>query len=111
MKQIKLIFVFFLILLACVFSVLNVKNIPISFGFSEVSLPLVIVIIISLLFGVIITMLFYSIDNISKYRENKKLKNTLKKINNRLTEQKKEFDMKLDEKNKEITVLKQKLKK
>ncbi|WEV51971.1 lipopolysaccharide assembly protein LapA domain-containing protein [Lactobacillus sp. ESL0731] len=54
MQQAKLIFSLVLILLAVIFVVLNTNQVAISFGFFDVKLPLIIVLVVMIIIGVLI---------------------------------------------------------
>ena len=56
-NQWRLIVSIVLVLIIILFSVLNVDNVPINFGFGQVVAPLIIVIVISLLLGSVLTVL------------------------------------------------------
>ncbi|WEV39387.1 lipopolysaccharide assembly protein LapA domain-containing protein [Lactobacillus sp. ESL0680] len=54
MQQAKLVFGLVLILLAVIFVVLNTKPVAINFGFFDVKLPLIIVLVVMIIIGVLI---------------------------------------------------------
>lgn len=56
-KQSRFIIGLIIALIVVIFAVLNVNPVTVSFGFTRVKLPLIILIIVSLLLGAIITML------------------------------------------------------
>ncbi len=80
MKQWRVVVSLLLTLIVVIFAVLNIKSVPISFGFAQVSLPLVIVIIGSLVIGALITFLVASVNHFSQYREHKKLQQKVTKL-------------------------------
>ena len=53
-KQGRLILVIFLLLIVVIFSWLNVRNVTVSFGFTKVTMPLVILLVLAILIGAII---------------------------------------------------------
>jgi len=56
-KQSRFVIGLIIALIVVIFAVLNVNPVTVSFGFTRVKLPLIILIIVSLLLGAIITML------------------------------------------------------
>jgi len=59
-KQSRFVIGLIIALIVVIFAVLNVNPVTVSFGFTRVKLPLIILIIVSLLLGAIITMLLAS---------------------------------------------------
>ncbi len=57
-KQWSLIGILVLVLVIVIFSWLNVQPVTVNFGFSQVTMPLVVILVISLLLGVILAVLF-----------------------------------------------------
>lgn len=53
-KQGRLILVIVLLLIVVIFSWLNVRNVTVSFGFTKVAMPLVILLVLAILIGAII---------------------------------------------------------
>ena len=53
-KQGRLIRVIVLLLIVVIFSWLNVRNVTVSFGFTKVTMPLVILLVLAILIGAII---------------------------------------------------------
>ena len=53
-KQGRLILVIVLLLIVVIFSWLNVRNVTVSFGFTKVTMPLVILLVLAILIGAII---------------------------------------------------------
>ena len=53
-KQGRLILVIVLLLIVVIFSWLNVRNVTVSFGFTKVTMPLVILLVLAFLIGAII---------------------------------------------------------
>ena len=56
-KQSRFIIGLIIALIVVIFAVLNVNPVTVSFGFTRVKLPLIVLIIVTLLLGAIITML------------------------------------------------------
>ena len=56
-KQSRFVIGLVIALIVVIFAVLNVNPVTVSFGFTRVKLPLIILIIVSLLLGAVITML------------------------------------------------------
>lgn len=81
-KQGRVIILLLLVLVVVLFAVLNMNVVPISFGFTKLSLPLVVVIIGSLLIGALITFLVSSISHFSQQREHKKLAHKVAQMEN-----------------------------
>ncbi|WP_119326821.1 lipopolysaccharide assembly protein LapA domain-containing protein [Companilactobacillus musae] len=59
-KQSRFVIGLVIALIVVIFAVLNVNPVTVSFGFTRVKLPLIILIIVTLLLGAIITMLLAS---------------------------------------------------
>ncbi len=53
-KQGRLILVIVLLLIVVIFSWLNVRNVTVSFGFTEVTMPLVVLLVLAILIGAVI---------------------------------------------------------
>jgi len=56
-KQSRFVIGLIIALIVVIFAVLNVNPVTVSFGFTRVKLPLIILIIVTLLLGAVITML------------------------------------------------------
>lgn len=63
-----------LILIITLFAVFNVNTVPVSFGFTSVEGPLIIVILLSLLMGSLITLLVATGSATKKNKEFKKMR-------------------------------------
>ena len=59
-KQTRFVIGVVIALIVVIFAVLNVNPVTVSFGFTRVKLPLIILIIVSLLLGALITLLLAS---------------------------------------------------
>ncbi len=78
-KQSRFVIGLIITLIVVIFAVLNVNPVTVSFGFTRVKLPLIILIIVSLLLGAIITMLLASTGN---KKDNKLNHHAQKQISN-----------------------------
>ena len=66
-KQGRLILVIVLLLIVVIFSWLNVRNVTVSFGFTKVTMPLVILLVLAILIGAINCSFFVRFnDHVSK---------------------------------------------
>ncbi|WP_409440750.1 lipopolysaccharide assembly protein LapA domain-containing protein [Lentilactobacillus hilgardii] len=74
-KQVTTIISIILIILIAVFAMLNLEKVDVSFGFTSVEMPLVLLILVCLLIGALIIFLFSSTQNIRQNREYKELQN------------------------------------
>ncbi|KRK80596.1 hypothetical protein FD03_GL002021 [Companilactobacillus nodensis DSM 19682 = JCM 14932 = NBRC 107160] len=79
-KQSRFVIGLIIALIVVIFAVLNVNPVTVSFGFTHVKLPLIILIIVSLLLGAIITMLLASSGK--KKDDNKLSRSAKKQISN-----------------------------
>ncbi|WP_278950872.1 lipopolysaccharide assembly protein LapA domain-containing protein [Lactobacillus apis] len=57
-RQMKLILILILTLLAVIFVVLNTKNVAINFGLFNVKVPLIIILVLMIIIGVLIGWFF-----------------------------------------------------
>lgn len=78
-KQWGTIVALILIVIVAFFAVLNVESVPVSFGFTEVTWPLIMIILGSLFIGALTTVL---ISTSTTYRNKKELKNGKKELEN-----------------------------
>lgn len=76
-KQWSLIIAVVLVLIVAILSVLNVDQVPVNFGFTEVEWPLILVIIGSLLIGAIISSLFSTVKIYQERKERKRIQKDL----------------------------------
>ena len=72
-----------IVVLIISFAILNGESVPISYGFGEISAPLIIVMGISLLLGSILTLMF---STSSALRHKKELKSLRQKVDNQAIE-------------------------
>lgn len=75
-KQSRFVIGLIIALVVVIFAVLNVNPVTVSFGFTHVKLPLIVLIIVSLLLGAIITML---LAGSGKKKDDNKLSRSAKK--------------------------------
>ncbi|WP_125715176.1 LapA family protein [Companilactobacillus kedongensis] len=75
-KQARFVIGLLIALVVVIFAILNVDPVTISFGFTRIKLPLIVLIIVTLLLGAIITML---LSNSGSKKDDKKLSRTAQK--------------------------------
>ena len=73
-NQVRLVIGGIIVLLVAIFSYLNRQVVSVHFGFGNVSMPLVLVIIVNILIGIVLAMIFTG-GNIQKLRADLKDKN------------------------------------
>ena len=73
-NQVRLVIGGIIVLLLAIFSYLNRQVVSVHFGFGNVSMPLVLVIIVNILIGIVLAMIF-TVGNIHKLRADLKDKN------------------------------------
>lgn len=78
-KQSRFVIGLVIALVVVIFAVLNVNPVTVSFGFTRIKLPLIILIIVTLLLGAVITMLLASSG---KKNDNKLNRHAQKQISN-----------------------------
>lgn len=66
-----------IVLIVVIFAILNVNPVTVSFGFTHIKLPLIVLIIVTLLLGALITVLLANTG--SKKKEDQKLSRSAKK--------------------------------
>ncbi|MFC6323341.1 LapA family protein [Companilactobacillus baiquanensis] len=74
-KQSRFVIGLVIALIVVIFAILNVNPVTVSFGFTHIKLPLIVLIIVTLLLGAVITMLLSSTGK----KSNKKLTRTAQK--------------------------------
>ena len=77
-KQGRLILVFVLLLIVVIFSWLNVRNVTVSFGFTKVTMPLVILLVLAILIGAIIAASLSVSTIVSQKKKINELEKSLK---------------------------------
>ncbi|MQS74823.1 lipopolysaccharide assembly protein LapA domain-containing protein [Companilactobacillus halodurans] len=78
-KQSKFVIGLVIVLIVVIFAVLNVDPVAVSFGFTRVKLPLIILIIVSLLLGALVTLL---LAGTGKKKDNDLNRHAKKQISN-----------------------------
>lgn len=116
-RQGRLMISFAMVVIIVIFSVINTKNVAVSFGFKEYQWPLIFIILGSAIFGALIVILTsYS----SLWRKGKEVKNLKKEVKSyqdnfqtelekNLEQTKKELEGQLEQKEQEIRVLREQL--
>ncbi|KRK65474.1 hypothetical protein FC72_GL000944 [Companilactobacillus tucceti DSM 20183] len=79
-KQSRFVIGLVIALIVVIFAILNVNPVTVSFGFTHIKLPLIVLIIVTLLLGAIITMLLSSTGN--KKNDKKLSRNAKKQFSN-----------------------------
>ena len=74
----RLILVIVFLLLVVIFSWLNVRNVTVSFGFTKVTMPLVILLVLAILIGAIIAASLSVSTIVSQKKKINELKKSLK---------------------------------
>lgn len=74
-KQSRFVIGLIIALIVVIFAILNVDPVKVSFGFTSIKLPLIVLIIVTLLLGAVITMLLSSTGK----KDNKKLSRSAQK--------------------------------
>lgn len=77
-KQGRLILVIVLLLIVVIFSWLNVRNVTVSFGFTKVTMPLVILLVLAILIGSIIAASLSVSTIVSQKKKINELEKSLK---------------------------------
>ena len=77
-KQGRLILVIVLLLIVVIFSWLNVRNVTVSFGFTKVTMPLVILLVLAVLIGAIIAASLSVSTIVSQKKKINELEKSLK---------------------------------
>lgn len=76
-KQWSMIGAIILLLIAVLFSWMNSQSVTVNFGFSKVTMPLVVILVISLLLGALIAVL---ISTTAYFRQKKQIKSLQKQL-------------------------------
>ncbi|AKP66505.1 LapA family protein [Companilactobacillus ginsenosidimutans] len=76
-KQWKFVIGLVIALIVVIFAILNVNPVTISFGFTHVKLPLIVLILVTLILGALITVLLANTG--TKEKDTKKLSRSAKK--------------------------------
>lgn len=86
-KQVATIISIVLIILIAVFALMNLERVSVSFGFTSVRMPLVLLILICLLIGALIIFLFSSTQSVKKNRRYRALENQSQQKQDELLDQ------------------------
>lgn len=124
-NQWRIIVTILLVIIVAVFAILNVESVPVSFGFTTVHWPLILILLVSILIGAVLVILFSTITSVQHNRAYKELERTsqervtkLQTENERLTKRLQNSsskqtagmqEQKINELNAEIEALKQQL--
>lgn len=71
--QWRIVITILLIIIVAIFAILNVDSVPVSFGFTTVHWPLILILLVSILIGAILMMLFSTINTVQHNRAYKTL--------------------------------------
>lgn len=72
-NQWRIILTILLVIVVAVFAILNVESVPVSFGFTTVRWPLILILLVSILIGAVLVILFSTITNVQHNRAYKEL--------------------------------------
>lgn len=116
-KQGRLMISFAMVVIIVIFSVINTKNVAVSFGFKEYQWPLIFIILGSAIFGALIVILTSYSSLWKRGKEVKNLKKEVKtyqdnfqtELEKNLEQTKKDLEVQLEQKEQEIRVLREQL--
>jgi len=60
-NQWRIVLTILLVIVVAVFAILNVESVPVSFGFTTVHWPLILILLVSILIGAVLMILFSTI--------------------------------------------------
>lgn len=75
-NQWRIIITILLVIVVAIFAILNVESVPVSFGFTTVHWPLILLLLVSILIGAILMILFSTITSFRHNRAYKALEKT-----------------------------------
>lgn len=75
-NQWRIIVIILLVIVVAVFAILNVESVPVSFGFTTVHWPLILLLLVSILIGAVLVILFSTITTFQHNRAYKELEKT-----------------------------------
>ncbi|WP_125762941.1 lipopolysaccharide assembly protein LapA domain-containing protein [Levilactobacillus mulengensis] len=81
-NQWRIVVTILLVIVVAVFAILNVESVPVSFGFTTVHWPLILILLVSILIGAILMILFSTINS---FQHNRAYKDLEKTSNDRIT--------------------------
>ncbi|MFD1548373.1 LapA family protein [Levilactobacillus fuyuanensis] len=91
-NQWRIVLTILLVIVVAIFAILNVESVPVSFGFTTVHWPLILILLVSILIGAVLMILFSTITVFQHNRAYKDLEQSsneridaLTKDNDRLT--------------------------
>ncbi|MCH5464301.1 LapA family protein [Levilactobacillus tujiorum] len=91
-NQWRIVLTILLVIVVAIFAILNVESIPVSFGFTTVHWPLILILLVSILIGAVLMILFSTITVFQHNRAYKDLEQSshdriaaLEQDNDRLT--------------------------
>lgn len=91
-NQWRIVLTILLVIIVAIFAILNVESVPVSFGFTTVHWPLILILLVSILIGAVLMILFSTITVFQHNRAYKDLEQSshdridaLTKDNERLT--------------------------
>ncbi|GAW99436.1 LapA family protein [Secundilactobacillus mixtipabuli] len=85
-RQGKVIIAILLVILIAIFSVMNTESIPVHFGVTTVSWPLVLILLVAIFLGAILMFLFATISNFQNKRTIKQQAEQIQALKTRLDE-------------------------
>lgn len=83
-RQGKVIIAILLVILIAVFALMNTEPVPIHFGFTTVSWPLVLILLVAIFLGAILMFLFATISNYQTKRTIKRQADRIQTLETRL---------------------------
>ncbi|GAX03530.1 hypothetical protein IWT140_01135 [Secundilactobacillus pentosiphilus] len=87
-RQGKAIIAILIVILIAIFSVMNTESVPVHFGFTTVSWPLVLILLVAVFLGAILMFLFATISNYQNKKMIKRKNNRIQALETRLDETK-----------------------
>ncbi|MCH4123193.1 MAG: lipopolysaccharide assembly protein LapA domain-containing protein [Levilactobacillus sp.] len=75
-NQWRIVISILLVIVVAVFAILNVESVPVSFGFTTVHWPLILILLVSILIGAVLMILFSTINAVQHNRAYKELEQT-----------------------------------
>ncbi|WP_125579770.1 lipopolysaccharide assembly protein LapA domain-containing protein [Levilactobacillus cerevisiae] len=75
-NQWRIVVTILLVIVVAVFAILNVASVPVSFGFTTVHWPLILILLVSILIGAVLMILFSTINTFQHNRAYKELEKT-----------------------------------
>ncbi|MFC6274654.1 lipopolysaccharide assembly LapA domain-containing protein [Levilactobacillus tangyuanensis] len=75
-NQWRIVVTILLIIVVAIFAILNVESVPVSFGFTTVRWPLILLLLVSILIGAVLVLLFSAITSVQRNRAYKELEQT-----------------------------------